>query len=137
MKRRERGRRLDIEIKDAQTGAVVVKKSADIRGNTDQSWSRGVSYLVRDMVEKRTGRALISAAQYLCRVRRNIVASLLALGINAATSAHEPLPTCAVVDGVYVYLGLQQDTDAANLGAIANIGFVVGSRCVARGIPSS
>jgi hypothetical protein len=46
---------LNIEIKNVANGEVVLKKSVDIRGNTDQSWSRGVSYLVRDMVEKGQG----------------------------------------------------------------------------------
>jgi len=46
---------INIEIKDAKTGEVTLKKSADIRGNTDESWSRGISYLTRDMVEKKQG----------------------------------------------------------------------------------
>ena len=44
---------INVEVKDVKTGEVTLKKSADIRGNTDQSWSRGISYLVRDMVEKK------------------------------------------------------------------------------------
>jgi hypothetical protein len=43
---------LNIEIKDVKTGDAILKKSVDIRGNNDESWTRGVSYLVRDMVEK-------------------------------------------------------------------------------------
>lgn len=46
---------LNIEIKDVKTGEVTLKKSVDIRGNTDDSWSRGISYLTRDMVEKKQG----------------------------------------------------------------------------------
>jgi len=46
---------INIEIKNVATGETVLKKSVDIRGNTDQSWSRGVSYMVRDMVEKGQG----------------------------------------------------------------------------------
>lgn len=46
---------INIEIKDVKTGEVTLKKSADIRGNTDQSWSRGISYMTRDMVEKGQG----------------------------------------------------------------------------------
>jgi len=34
------------------SGATVLQKSVDIRGNTDDSWRRGVDALVRDMVEK-------------------------------------------------------------------------------------
>ncbi|HVS26763.1 MAG TPA: DUF3280 domain-containing protein [Burkholderiales bacterium] len=46
---------LNIEIKNVATGQKVLNKSVDIRGNTDQSWSRGISYMVRDMVEKKQG----------------------------------------------------------------------------------
>jgi hypothetical protein len=46
---------INIEIKDVKSGQAVLRKSVDIRGNTDQSWSRGISYLVRDMVEKGQG----------------------------------------------------------------------------------
>ena len=35
-------------IRDVATGQPVAAGSVDIRGNTDQSWSRGVSYLVRN-----------------------------------------------------------------------------------------
>jgi hypothetical protein len=46
---------LNIEIRDASTGRAVLAKSVDLRGNTDQSWQRGVDFLVRDMVEKGQG----------------------------------------------------------------------------------
>ena len=45
----------NVEIKDAATGTPVLTKSVDLRGNTDESWSRAVNYLVRDMVEKGQG----------------------------------------------------------------------------------
>lgn len=46
---------LNIEIRDADTGEAVLGKSVDVRGNTDQSWQRGVDFMVRDMVEKGQG----------------------------------------------------------------------------------
>jgi hypothetical protein len=46
---------LNIEIRDANTGRAVLTKSVDVRGNTDQSWQRGIDFLVRDMVEKGQG----------------------------------------------------------------------------------
>ena len=46
---------INIEIKKVASGRTVLNKSVDIRGNTDQSWSRGISYMVRDMVEKKQG----------------------------------------------------------------------------------
>jgi len=39
------------------SGRTLLNKSIDIRGNTDQSWSRGISYMVRDMVQKKHGGA--------------------------------------------------------------------------------
>ena len=46
---------INIQIEDAATGAVLLNKSVDLRGNTDETWRRGVSYLVRSMVEKDQG----------------------------------------------------------------------------------
>ncbi len=46
---------INIEIKKVASGQTLLNKSVDIRGNTDQSWSRGISYMVRDMVEKKQG----------------------------------------------------------------------------------
>ncbi len=43
---------INFRIEDVSTGAMVLQKSVDIRGNTDDSWRRGVDALVRDMVEK-------------------------------------------------------------------------------------
>jgi hypothetical protein len=44
---------INIRVEAVSTGAVVLQKSVDIRGNTDDSWRRGVDALLRDMVEKR------------------------------------------------------------------------------------
>lgn len=43
---------INIQIRDVQSGLVVLNKSVDIRSNTDDTWSRGVRYIVRSMVEK-------------------------------------------------------------------------------------
>lgn len=44
---------LNVQIFDVGAGKVVFSKSVDMRGNTDESWTRAVHYLVRDMAEKR------------------------------------------------------------------------------------
>ncbi|HJU24932.1 MAG TPA: DUF3280 domain-containing protein [Casimicrobiaceae bacterium] len=44
---------LNVEIYDVTSDRVVLIKSVDMRGNEDESWSRAVRYLVRDMAEKR------------------------------------------------------------------------------------
>ena len=46
---------INIQIEDVATGAVLLNKSVDLRGNTDETWRRGASYLVRSMVEKGQG----------------------------------------------------------------------------------
>ena len=46
---------INIEVRDANTGQVVLVKSVDLRGNTDQSWQRGIDSMVRDIVEKKQG----------------------------------------------------------------------------------
>ncbi len=39
---------INLVIRDAKTGNVLNGGSVDIRGDTDESWSRGVKYLLRD-----------------------------------------------------------------------------------------
>ena len=46
---------INIQIEDTATGTVLLNKSVDLRGNTDETWRRGVSFLVRSMVEKSQG----------------------------------------------------------------------------------
>ena len=43
----------NIQIVDVRSERVIFTKSVDMRGNDDESWSRAVKYLVRDMAEKR------------------------------------------------------------------------------------
>lgn len=45
----------NIQIEDTATGAILLNKSVDMRGNNDESWRRSASYLVRSMVEKNQG----------------------------------------------------------------------------------
>jgi hypothetical protein len=39
---------INITVSDAQTARILAAGSADIRGNTDESWSRGVEWLVKN-----------------------------------------------------------------------------------------
>ncbi|MBV8926265.1 MAG: DUF3280 domain-containing protein [Bradyrhizobium sp.] len=39
---------VNVYLHDAQTGRLVTVASADMRGNTDESWSRATHYLVRE-----------------------------------------------------------------------------------------
>ena len=44
---------VNVQVYDVAAQKVVFSKSVDMRGNDDVSWRRAVSYLVRDMAEKR------------------------------------------------------------------------------------
>ncbi|MET4388156.1 hypothetical protein ABIB73_003918 [Bradyrhizobium sp. F1.4.3] len=39
---------LNIYLRDVKSGKMVMAASADMRGNTDESWSRTMSYLIRN-----------------------------------------------------------------------------------------
>lgn len=43
---------INIVISDAKTGQVIAAGSADIRGNNDVSWRRGVEWLVKNRLVK-------------------------------------------------------------------------------------
>ena len=46
---------VNIQIRDVRSGLIMLNKSVDIRSNTDDSWSRGIRYMVRSMIEKNQG----------------------------------------------------------------------------------
>jgi hypothetical protein len=39
---------MNIMVRDVKTGQVISLKSVDIRGNTDETWSRAIDWLVRN-----------------------------------------------------------------------------------------
>lgn len=39
---------MNLYLRDVHTGRLVTSMSADLRGNTDESWSRAIRYLVRN-----------------------------------------------------------------------------------------
>lgn len=91
------------------------------------------------MVAARLWRKVYRAAQaaHGCVPVRVAAAAPLAVALALQACAagspvvpQQPVPV-AVADGVYVQAGLQQDWGPANLGQVANVGFIVGSRCVA------
>ena len=43
---------INFYLRDVETGELLKVMSADIRGNTDESWSHGVSWLVRNRLLK-------------------------------------------------------------------------------------
>lgn len=67
------------------------------------------------------------------RACRLLPALLLWIGCALAQGANTsaPLATSQVQPGVFVHLGALEDWGPANGGDVANLGFVVGSRCVA------
>jgi quinoprotein relay system zinc metallohydrolase 2 len=59
-------------------------------------------------------------------------AALLALASGLApAAAAEPLPVTEIAPGLFVAAGVHAEADATNLGAIANVGFIVGDAAVA------
>ena len=44
---------VNVSVQDSQTGVEVLTKSVDLRGNTDETWARGVNFLLRDWAERR------------------------------------------------------------------------------------
>lgn len=41
---------LDLNLRDARTGNTLRAGSVDIRGNTDESWQRGLRYLLKNRI---------------------------------------------------------------------------------------
>lgn len=39
---------MNIYVRDVSSGTTVTAMSADMRGNTDESWSRALDYLIRN-----------------------------------------------------------------------------------------
>ena len=39
---------LNIYLRVVKTGTMIMAASADMRGNTDESWTRTMSYLIRN-----------------------------------------------------------------------------------------
>lgn len=46
---------MNIRIEDAASGKVLLVRSVDLRGNTDETWRRGMAYLVRRVAEADAG----------------------------------------------------------------------------------
>ena len=41
---------LNMQVRDTATGDVVSAGTVDIRGNTDESWRRGIDYLLKHRI---------------------------------------------------------------------------------------
>ena len=39
---------INVYLRDVRTGRLVTAASVDMRGNTDESWSRATRYLIRE-----------------------------------------------------------------------------------------
>jgi len=60
-----------------------------------------------------------------------IFALVLTFTGTTAPATAEPLPVVEVADGVFAFQGVHAEMNAANRGAIANVGFVIGHDAVA------
>jgi Protein of unknown function (DUF2380) len=43
---------INLQVKDVRTGEMLYAKSVDLRSNTDDSWLRGIRYLLTNMAEE-------------------------------------------------------------------------------------
>jgi quinoprotein relay system zinc metallohydrolase 2 len=68
---------------------------------------------------------------FCCGVGAAILCCLPALRAQAAQLREAPLELVEVAPGIHVSQGVHQETAADNLGAIANVGFIVGAESVA------
>ena len=57
--------------------------------------------------------------------------NLFLLAIATASCADNSYPIKEVTSGIYYHQGIHQDATEQNIGAIANVGFIIGERCVA------
>ena len=84
-------------------------------------------------------RSILQRTMKAAALHRGPWCGLIAFTLGAAVGAAiaqpvaplEPLPVTQVAPGVYVHFGLQEDWLPANAGDIANLGFIVGTRCIA------
>jgi len=81
---------------------------------------------MRDAVAGRT-RAAVRILLCHCRAAPALSIALAASGVMA----QEALPVTEVAPGVYVAAGVHEEASADNLGAIGNVGFIVGGEAVA------
>jgi quinoprotein relay system zinc metallohydrolase 2 len=73
----------------------------------------------------------VARRHFCCGAGAAVLCCLPALRAQAALLRDAPLALVEVAPGIHVSQGVYQETTAENLGAIANVGFVVGSESVA------
>lgn len=56
---------------------------------------------------------------------------LLSFSIAACAQSETDYPLHQVADGIYYHQGVHEEANETNIGAIANVGFIVGESCVA------
>ncbi len=61
----------------------------------------------------------------------SMVASLFSLIFLTSTHANEHYLVSEISTGIFYHQGIHQDATEQNIGAIANVGFIIGERCVA------
>lgn len=66
-----------------------------------------------------------------CRLPGAILLTVLLMAGMPAHAAEQPMTVRQFAPGVFVHQGRHEETTAANMGDIANAGFIVGQRCVA------
>ncbi|MEX1200360.1 MAG: quinoprotein relay system zinc metallohydrolase 2 [Methylophaga sp.] len=60
-----------------------------------------------------------------------LLITLLSFTALACAVSDADYPLQKVADGIYFHQGIHEDANAENIGAIANVGFIIGEQCVA------
>lgn len=73
----------------------------------------------------------VRALRFVLRMLLRLMAAWCAVAAAGEPSAVAPLDVIEIADGVFVHQGNQESWGATSQGDVANLGFIVGSRCVA------
>jgi quinoprotein relay system zinc metallohydrolase 2 len=79
----------------------------------------------------RAGLIAMCALRCVVRSARCCIVLTAVSAVSATFGADDALTVEEVAPGVFVHQGVHEEVTAENLGAIANIGFIVGERCIA------
>ncbi|HET8807223.1 MAG TPA: quinoprotein relay system zinc metallohydrolase 2 [Methylophaga sp.] len=60
-----------------------------------------------------------------------LLITLLGFTASACAVSTNDYPLQKVADGIYYHQGVHENANAENIGAIANVGFIIGEKCVA------
>jgi hypothetical protein len=126
---------MNIYVRDASTGATIAAMSADMRGNTDESWSRTLNWLVRNrLLAPGYGLQWTAAESFepqdgsgVARTRTELIIQLFKVIIGLAFGAYFVWWSLQVLDR------LTHEYDAATVAPRAGFAPQIDAQGVSRG----